>query len=101
MRSIALYRPVEVESDYVGTTTSWEPYEARAGLQTAKTQRLIAEYGERVSNMLRLYMDGGTDIQIGYGALSMCDGGPEYIVIDVPREKYAYGTVAIVEKVRP
>ena len=96
MREISVYRPVWAPSDYVGTETQWEERRIAASIQPADTELLLEEYGERTRRMKVLYMDAGSDIRPGYGAISLSESGPVYRVEKVG--DYQYGMTAIIEE---
>lgn len=95
IRTVSLFKPTQLPSDYVGTVQSWQEISPiKADVQPAQNKRLVELYGERAANMLNLYIEKGADIQVGYGAFSLSNGKPTYIVISVlPYYQHLVATV--------
>lgn len=96
---VALFKPTEQKSDYVGTERVWSlAGTALFDVQTADNALLAEEYGERGKNMKTLYGEIGIDIQNGYGAFSLLENGePAYRIVSV--KSYDIGhIVAVAER---
>ncbi len=100
LREVPIYRPMETENDYVGTSRIWEPVGViLADVQPASDRRMVEMYGDRASHMQTLYTYTGADIQDGYGAFAMSKNGePTHKVVSVMR--YSTHVVLTVEQVR-
>ena len=98
MKAVALFKPVEVPSQYVGTVIQWQEVGAVfADVQTAENKRLVELYGERVNNMQTLYLEKGAGIRNGYGAFSLASNGkPTHKIVSVLR--YPDHIVAVAER---
>ena len=97
IKTIPLFKSIQVPSDYVGTVQSWQEIDPiKADVQPAQNKRMVELYGERAANMINLYIEKGADIHVGYGAFSLSDGKPTHIVISVL--PYYQHLIAVVEK---
>lgn len=98
LREVALFRAVEQDSGYVGTARIWEPAGTiMADVQPAENRLDVALYGERVADMLLLYVEKGASVRTGDGAFSLHENGePAYRIAGV--KEYPYHLVLTAEK---
>ena len=94
-----VFSPVEVSDGYIGTTTEYQPGRMiSANVQTAES-RLNAElYGERVSEMLTLYLCRPYFLEKGEAVAIGLAEKPTHKVIDC--KHYRLHTVALAEVIR-
>ncbi len=99
LKQIQVFIPSEVDDGYIGTTTEYRPDRiVKANVQTAES-RLNAEiYGERVGEMLTLYLCKPNALEKGEGIALKGEVKPTHRVIDC--KHYRFHTTAIAEVMR-
>lgn len=99
LKLVQVFTSLEVDDGYIGTTTKYQPDRiVKANVQTAQSKLNAEIYGERVSEMLTLYLCNPNTLEKGEGISLNGEEEPTHKIID--HKGYRFHSVAIAEVMR-
>lgn len=95
-QKVQVFSPIEVSDGYIGTTTKYQPSRTiTADIQTAENKLNAQLYGDRVSEMLTLYLCFPYSLENGEAIAMGVEEKPTHKVIDC--KHYRFHTTATAE----